>query len=273
MDKQKRFEKILKDIKSIKIQGARNIAKSALNAYYLIPNNASIKKLVSIRPTEPMLQKVLDLTKNQTQKEILEHFEQAQERINQIVFNLIENKDILFTHCHSTNVVSSLIYSKKKGKNFEVFNTETRPLFQGRKTARDLKKAHIKVTHFVDSAISFALEKEDKKDKIYVKKIFLGSDALLKKGIINKIGSKLIAEIAFNNNIPVYIVADSWKFSKKNIPIENRKLKEVWDKAPKNIKIKNPTFEFVPKKYITAIITEKGFSKYDSFVNQMLKEK
>ncbi len=269
MDKKKRFEAIVKDIGSIKIQGARDIAKSALNAYYLFPNENSVKKLVSIRPTEPMLQKVLSLTKTQSKQEILNHFEQAQERINKIVLNLIEKKDIIFTHCHSTNVVSSLIYSKNKGKDFEVFNTETRPLFQGRKTARELKKAKIKVTHFIDSAIAFAIEKENKKDKIFVKKVFLGSDALLKEGIINKIGSKLIAEIAFNNKIPVYIIADSWKFSSKKIPIENRKLNEIWDKAPKNVKIKNPAFEFVPKKYITAIITEKGFMKYSDFIRKV----
>lgn len=266
MDKEKRFNSIVRNISSIKIQGARNVARSALEAYYLFPNKDSIKKLSSIRPTEPMLQKVLSLTKNHSKEQILAHFEQAQERINKITFYLIKNKDTIFTHCHSTNVVSSLVYSKKKGKNFQVFNTETRPLFQGRKTARDLKKANIQVTHFVDSAIAFALEKENRKDKIFVNKVFLGADALLKQGIINKIGSKLIAEIAFNNKIPLYIIADSWKFSSKKIPIENRSLNEVWDKAPKDVKIKNPAFEFVPKKYITAIITEKGLMKYNEFI-------
>lgn len=39
MNKKKRFNKIAKDIKEIKIQGARNIAKKALYAYYLIPRN------------------------------------------------------------------------------------------------------------------------------------------------------------------------------------------------------------------------------------------
>jgi len=104
-----------------------------------------------------------------------------------------------------------------------------------------------------------------------VTKIFLGSDALVKEGIINKIGSEVIARLAKEEKIPLYIVADSWKFSKKRIPIENRKLNEVWDRAPKNIKIKNPAFEFVPKKYITGIITELGLMKYNTFVKKMMK--
>jgi len=269
MENKKRFNKIAKSIKEIKIQGARNIAKAALYAYTLVPKKSSIKKLKSLRPTEPMLEKVLDLIDKKPYKEILNHFDYSQEKINSHVLKLIKNKDKIFTHCHSTNVVNSLIYAKKKNKKFEVYNTETRPLFQGRKTARELKNAGIKVTMFIDSASAIALKKENKKDKIYATKIFLGSDALLSDGIINKIGSGLISEIAYHNKIPVYIIADSWKFSKMKVPIENRSLNEVWDRAPKNIKLKNPAFEFVPKKYITGIVTEFGLMKYNDFVKKM----
>ncbi|MDD5012759.1 MAG: translation initiation factor eIF-2B [Candidatus Nanoarchaeia archaeon] len=265
----KRFDKIAGDIKKIKIQGARNIAKSALLAYSLVPTKSSIKKLKSLRPTEPMLEKVLNLVEKKPYKEILEHFNSAQNKINLSVLKLIKNGDVIFTHCHSTNVSNALIYAKKKGKKFQVYNTETRPLFQGRKTANELRKAGIKVTMFVDSAVALAIEKENRKDKIYADKIFLGADALLPNGIINKIGSGLIAELAHAHKIPFYIVADSWKFTKKKVPIEQRSLNEVWNNAPRNVKIKNPAFEFVPKKYISGIVTEFGIMKYDKFVGRM----
>ena len=90
-----------------------------------------------------------------------------------------------------------------------------------------------------------------------VDKVFLGADAILKNGIINKIGSETIAKLAKIEKIPVYIIADSWKFTNKKVPQEQRELNEVWDNAPKNIKIKNPAFEFVKKKYITRVVTEK----------------
>ena len=51
--------------------------------------------------------------------------------------------------------------------------------------------------------------------------------------------------------------------------METRKLNEIWDKAPKNIKIKNPSFEFVPKKYIKKIITEHGSLSYDEFLKKV----
>jgi len=268
--KESEFNKILNDIKSIKIQGARNIAKAALNAYLLSPSPESKRKLLSSRPTEPMMFHVLHLAEEGINDiEIIQHFDVAQDKINENVFKLIKEEDRIFTHCHSTNVINSLIYSKKKGKRFQVYNTETRPLFQGRKTANDLRKAGIKVTMFVDSAAATAIEKQNERDNVYANIILLGADALLEEGVINKIGSGMFAELAYKNKIPVYIVADSWKFTNDKIPIEQRSINEVWDKSPKNIRIKNPAFEFVNKKYISGIITELGLMEYDEFVRKM----
>jgi len=267
----KRFDEIAKDIKDVKIQGARNIARAALYAYSLIPSKASKKKLLSLRPTEPMLEKVLNLAERKSYKEILEHFDTAQNKINKYALKLIKNNDVIFTHCHSTNVSNALIYAKKKGKKFEVYNTETRPLLQGRKTAKELSKAKIKVTMFVDSALEDALTGEGKLKK--VNKVFLGADALLNSGIINKVGSELVARIAKDEKIPFYIIADSWKHSNKKVPIENRSLNEIWNKAPKSVKIKNPAFEFVRKKYISGIVTEFGLMNYDEFIRMRQKLK
>jgi len=255
VSKEARFNKIVKEIKNVKIQGATNIAKKALHAYLLVPTKQSKNKLLNSRPTEPMMENVLDLAEKEIPKnQILSHFKEAQDKINKKVFRLIKKEDVIFTHCHSTNVVNALIYAKKKGKKFEVYNTETRPLFQGRKTAHELRKAGIKVTMFVDSALGVALSKEQGTKK--ADKVFLGADAITKEGVVNKIGSEVIANIARDNKIPVYVIADSWKFTKSKIPLEHRELNEVWDTAPKKIKIKNPAFEFVERKYITKIISD-----------------
>ncbi|MEK6824174.1 MAG: hypothetical protein AABY06_04010 [Nanoarchaeota archaeon] len=265
MNKKEEFNRIVQDIKEVKIQGARNIAKSALKAYSFIPTSSSKRKLIDSRPTEPMMQNVLDIAESEKipYEKLLKHFDDSQEEINKNCLKLIKPQSIIFTHCHSTNVVNALVYAKRNGKKFEVYNTETRPLFQGRRTAEELKKAGIKVTMFIDSALGIALKDADI--------VFLGADALLKNGIINKIGSGVISKIAKQEKIPVYIIADSWKFTKKKISIEQRNLNEVWDKAPKNIKIKNPAFEFVEKKYISKIVTELGVMEYGEFVRKVKK--
>ena len=87
--------------------------------------------------------------------------------------------------------------------------------------------------------------------------------------IINKIGSAMIAQLAHDSKIPVYIIADSWKFSSKDVKIEERSYKEVWKNAPKNIKIKNLAFEKVPSKYIKAIISDLGILSPKKFVRKI----
>ena len=101
MDKKKRFAQISKDIKNIKIQGARNIAKKALYAYSLIPTKKSKKTLLALRPTEPMLHKVLDKMEKESYRKILKHFDSAQIEINKNILKVIKNNEVIFTHCHS----------------------------------------------------------------------------------------------------------------------------------------------------------------------------
>ncbi len=270
MDKQKQFNKICKDIKSIKIQGAKNVAIAGFKAYKLIPTKKSKQKIISLRPTEPMLINLLNNADKLSHQQILNHLNKTQKTINKEVLKLIKNNYVIFTHCHSSSVVQALINAKKK-KKFEVYNTETRPLYQGRKTARELKKAGIKVTNFIDSALNIALTKSQKTKDVNI--IFLGADAVLKKGVINKIGSGLIGKLAKLEKIPVYILANSWKYFPKNIKIEQRNFKEVWENAPKNIKIKNPAFELIKKKYIRGIISEFGILSYKDFLKQVKKRK
>ena len=261
MDK---LKEICDKIREVKIQGATNIAKAAIEAYYLSPSLKTKKLLISLRPTEPTLVNALMRIGRWEKDAIIKHFEDSQEKINELACTLIEGRKRIFTHCHSTNVVKALIYAKKKGLKFEVYNTETRPLFQGRITAKELSKNGIKVTDFVDSAANIAISDVDL--------VFLGSDAILKKGAINKIGSGMISSIAKSNKKPVYIIADSWKFSTKAVKIEERDFHEVWKNAPKNVKVRDPAFELIEKKYIAGVVSEFGILSFDMFVNVAKKE-
>lgn len=279
-ENKKKFNKIVKDIEQIKIQGAQNIAKKALEAYKLFPNKKSKRKLLSLRPTEPLLKNVLDSfidggfeKSEENYKKITNHFEETQEKINRLALKLIKNNDVIFTHCHSSTVTKALVHAKNRGRVFQVYVTETRPLYQGRKTARELSKAKIKTTLFVDSAGMMALTKSQGTKK--VKKFFIGADALLNQGIVNKIGSGMLAQIAYKNKIPLYVFADSWKYSKEKVKMEQRSFREVWSplrkKSNLKITIKNPAFEFVEKKYIHSIVSEYGVLKYKDFLRRTRK--
>ncbi len=261
----KSFKNICRGISSLKIQGATNVAKAGIVAYSLNPTQSARNKLLSLRPTEPALFNALKFLDNHSVKETLSYFKDSQEKINNYFLKIIRPNSVIFTHCHSSTIVESLLYAKNKGKKFKVYSTETRPRYQGRKTAKELSNAKIDLTFFVDSAMHEAIESSGI--------ILLGADAILHSGVINKIGSTAIAEIAQVHKKPVYIISDSWKYFPKQLKIEERDFHEVWENAPKHVKIRNPAFEKIPKKYIKKIVSELGILTYKDFLKKAKKFK
>ena len=259
MDK---FSQICKDIKDIKIQGAVNVARKGLEAYSLKPGKESIKKLLSLRPTEPMLRNVLEYAERFSAEDSFKMIDRHYEKIINYGKSFIKNKKRIFTHCHSSTVINVL----KLNKKLTVFNTETRPLFQGRKTGEELNKAGINVVNIVDAA---ALEYIQKSDAVV-----LGADAILNNGdVINKVGSGMYAEIAYLHKKPVYIIADSLKYTERLVKIEHRIPKEVWNENLRNLKVDNPAFSIIKSKYITKIISDLGILSVRDFLNEISRIK
>jgi ribose 1,5-bisphosphate isomerase len=182
----------------------------------------------------------------------------------------IKNGMVVFTHCHSSTVMSVLIEAKKQGKRFAVHNTETRPRLQGRKTAKELSNAGIKVRHYVDSAARLALKGADI--------MMIGADAITSEGrVINKIGSELFAEVAHRYDIPVYVCTNSWKFDPETVfgfteEIEQRTAEEVWARPPKNVIIDNKAFEIIRPELIAGAITELGIYEPQILVEEIKRE-
>jgi ribose 1,5-bisphosphate isomerase len=259
----KRLNKIYSDIKLLKIQGATNIAKAGAIAYSLKPTKKTKLKLMSLRKTEPALFNTLKFMEKESKEKVFEHFEKSQEKINKIIFKIIKKGDLIYTHCHSSTISKALIFAKKNKKDFEISNTETRPRFQGRITAKELSDAGIKIKFYVDSGAIEAIES--------CKFILLGADAILKDGIINKVGSSTIAELAKIYKKPLYIISDSWKYYEKKIKIEKRDPEEVWKKAPKNVKIINNAFDKINKSKVNKIISELGNLSYSEFLKKIKK--
>lgn len=268
MDK---FHKICHDIKTLKIQGAENVARAAARALLLRHDKQAIKKLINLRPTEPCLRNTIKFVLSHENihegvTNALKHFDFAQEKIAKLGAKLIESGMLVYTHCHSNTVMRIFLEAKKQGKKFKVNCTETRPLYQGRLTAAQLAKARIPVTLYIDSAARVALKKADI--------AFFGCDAITSTKIYNKIGSEMIAIMAKQRNVPLYVATDSWKFDAKAIygveeRIEMRNIKEIWHNPPKGVKILNPAFEKIDPQLVTAIISELGLFMRKSFIAEL----
>lgn len=266
----KEFDKIVQDIKDIKIQGANNIAINGINAVMIKSDKESIKKIISARPTEPLLQNSINIIKKsknkaQAAKRLTDYIEKSKNRIAYFGSYLIKENANIFSHCHSSSVIEILKYAKKvEKKNFIVYTLEVEPMMQGRKTAEELAKYGIKVIVFPDLAAEQALKTCD---------VFLfGADAFLNNGVVNKIGTSLLCNIAKNYKIPAYSCGVSLKYT-KDVKIEQRSGREVWDEKNQNIKVVNPAFDFTKKEFLTGVISELGILKYKEFIKKAKKTK
>lgn len=290
-------------VKQIKIQGANAISLASLNTLkkYLISkkqvnNQLTIKLLKAIgilkaaRPTEPFLFNILDILEkkikiNQQQnirqfkKEIIKFIGYLIELIKKNNFNIakygenvIRNNIKVLTHCHSSTIEQILITAKQHHKKFTVYNTETRPLFQGRITAKNLLAKDIPVTMITDSAAGFVISK-DSGEELMMDLVIIGADSLLPDGsVINKIGSYNIGLASYYTKVPLYIASTLLKYDSRHlIPLELREEAEIWPTRPKKLKIINLSFDRLPAKFITGIITEVGIIK-PSQIKQKVKK-
>jgi methylthioribose-1-phosphate isomerase len=194
------------------------------------------------------------------------------QRIGENGENLIHNGFGVLTHCNAGalatagqgTALSMLFEAHRRGRQFEVYADETRPLLQGsRLTAWELQQAGIKVTVICDDMAGFLM----KQGKIHA--VITGADRIAANGdTANKIGTYSLSILAKHHGIPFYVAAPSSTFdlnieSGAEIPIEQRNPEEVTrfagvQTAPHGVAVYNPAFDVTEGKNIAAIITEKG---------------
>jgi ribose 1,5-bisphosphate isomerase len=186
--------------------------------------------------------------------------EEMQKDLVLITAKRLPKKATILTHCHSNSVVRALIKAKKMGKKHNVICTETRPLYQGVKTAKELSQHRIKTTLIVDSAVGYFMKDIDL--------VMVGADVICANGdIVNKIGTSIIAIVAREMKIDFFVVSGCYKYDPLtelgySERIEERPKNEIiLPSKLKNVEIRNPAFDITQSKYISAIITECGVVK------------
>lgn len=278
----------VKRIKRLEVQGARNVAIAAIKAVEALADRTEaptkkdfVRELVkakdaffSSRPTEPLMRNALRLIVNKVEKneernvkklaeivtqasgQFLTQLEESSKRIAEIGARRIRHDSVILTHCHSSTVTNLLKQAKREGKSFEVICTETRPVFQGQTTAKEMLEIGVKTSFIVDSAARFFMNEVDL--------VLVGADAITSEGnVINKIGTSTVALVAAESRTPFYVVSELLKFDPATMygdyeKIEERSPREVWKDAPKELVIKNPAFDVTRRDFIHGIICEEG---------------
>jgi ribose 1,5-bisphosphate isomerase len=295
-------ELVAKRIRTLEVQGARNVAITAIKAIEKLATDSRAQNktqfvkelskareiLFSSRETEPLMRNAVrqimhevEKSKKRNPKELadlvhqvsgkfLKDLENSKKRIAGIGSKRIQSSSRILTHCHSSTVTYLLERAKKEGKKFGVICTETRPLFQGRITAQELLDLGIETTMIIDSAVRFFINKVDL--------VMVGADAITSEGnVINKIGTSLVALAANEARTPFYVVSELLKFDPSTVhgdyeKIEERKPNEIWPDAPLKIEIRNPAFDITRRNFIHGIICEEGIISPHSVLEVVRKK-
>jgi len=173
---------------------------------------------------------------------------------------IIKNGSTILTFSYSSMVESVIKAAHKNKKDLHIIIGESRPMKEGKELARNISKIGIKITYTTDVVLPSLIEQCDM--------VFLGADWVAEDFFINKIGTKVLVNLAFEQKIPVYIFCISEKIlSRKYYPktIDDNDPKEI-DKELneiKNIRIFNPYFEKIDLHKVQGIITENGLLNID----------
>ena len=310
---QAKTKKIYDDIRALRIQGADEVAAAGLEALrieglaskavdrkeFLADLRATALYLKGVRPTEPELRNALRLVftavhktpsddvgelKKALEKQVYgyrESLRKVRDRIAEYGARLVPDGGSVLVHCHSGSVVAVLKRAFDEEIDFKVFACETRPLYQGRKTARELSEYGIPTVLAVDSAARLVLTRFMRDSDV----VMVGADAITSEGgLVNKIGTSQIALAAFEHEKRFYSCTGTHKFDPLTLwgreePIEERKSEEVavprdlkLKKFPKTLGIFNPAFDLTEARYVNAFVTELGVLPPQSLVMAVWKE-
>ncbi|MFH1448146.1 MAG: S-methyl-5-thioribose-1-phosphate isomerase [Candidatus Micrarchaeota archaeon] len=294
---------ICRDIKALKIQGAREVAKAAVRALDIQARESRASTpealrgelievadmLASTRSTEPMLRNSLryffarireeNLSSVRELRELLrrekrEYMEGLKRSISAIAeygAKELPKKCTVLIHCHSHTVMGIVKRANEMGKEVDAICTETRPMFQGRISANELSRAGVPTTLIVDSAVKSFINDVDA--------VLVGADSIDSVGnLINKIGTSTIALVASDRDIPFYSAAEMYKFDPMSqwgtiSQIEERDPKEVAEpRRFRGVNIRNPAFDVTQAKYITAYVTERGVLPPQSLLGMAIRK-
>ena len=159
----------------------------------------------------------------------------------------------IVTISSSRSVVTVLEALRKQGP-VEIACSESRPALEGRGLASSLAALGVAVTYFSDAALGAALAGAEA--------VLVGADAVMPRGFLNKVGTRMLAAAAASAGVPVYVAATRDKFVSAAIAdrltIREGSPGEIWDAPPAGVTVRNPYFELTPLDAVTAIISDVG---------------
>lgn len=162
----------------------------------------------------------------------------------------------LLTLSYSSTVLHAVLECWSRGIVRRAIVAESRPLYEGRRTAAALASHGIPVTLITDAEVGiFASE---------ANAALVGADTIRPNGsLINKTGTLLLALAARRCRVPFYTLAETHKIAPSQPrggppPLEEKAAEEVLSERIPGVAVRNIYFDLTPARYLTGYLTEKG---------------
>jgi translation initiation factor eIF-2B subunit delta len=170
---------------------------------------------------------------------------------------LVDDGDVLLTHENSSTVMATLEAALDAGMEFDLYVTESRPNFLGRRTARQLRdRDGVDVTLIVDSAAGYYLSECDR--------VFVGMNCLIDERVYNRVGTYAISATANDQEVPVTVVASSAKFIGSGFAFQNNfaPASEVMLEPADGFEVTNPRYDVTPTRLLDTVVTEEAVIQF-----------
>ena len=189
--------------------------------------------------------------------EVVTEIETSKDRAAERAATLIDDGDVLVTHENSSTVMATLAQALDDGKSFDVYATESRPHYLGRRTARQLgAREGVDVTLIVDGAAGHYLPECDR--------VFTGMNCLIEDTVYNRIGTYPIVVTANDVGVPATVVGSSSKFIGGGFTFTNsyRSVSEVMLEPAEGFEVANPGYDATPTRLLDTVVTENGILEF-----------
>ena len=274
------YKEVIVAIKNMTVRGAPAIGVSAAFGMALASINGENLDKVALeikaaRPTAVNLFWAVDrvLASDDPLNEALKMYREDMDTnraIGKYGAEIIDNGDTILTHCNAGalacvdygTALGVIRTAYTQGKNINAICDETRPRGQGASlSVWEMQQENIPVKLIPDAASGFLMSQG------LIDKVVIGADRIARGGVVNKVGSFMVALAAKHHNIPFYVAAPYSTFDNEisifDTVIEQRDGDEVryYGGAricPEGTEVINPAFDITPKELVTGIITEKG---------------
>ncbi|GBP14994.1 Translation initiation factor eIF-2B subunit alpha [Eumeta japonica] len=175
----------------------------------------------------------------------------------------------ILTHSRSRVVLQAMLEAAKANLRFKVFVTMSGPDNSGIEMHKELEKHGVDVTLILDSAVGYVMEQIDI--------VMVGAEGVTGNGgIINKVGTYTIGMAAARLKKPVYVLTESFKFS-RIYPLNQQDLPNEFKYLAKHLKSENdlskihPLVDYTPPAYITLLFTDLGILPPSAVSDELLK--